>query len=214
MTQLNLIRITNPDDAAFSAAMHIYETAIAKPEQKTRAQMLAGLRNPAFRFQALERGGEVVAVSVIYLSEALNFGLLEYLAVSPAVQGQGLGADMFRLSWSASRLDDRTLLLIEVDSETENTSESERRIRLSRKQFYRRLGCVEVQDFRYIYPLENFGPPPMMNLLVAGAETGEMATAQLRRAVEDIYLNVYQRPRDDARLSEMFAALGPTLLLA
>lgn len=170
MTELKLIRITSPDDAAFDDAIHIYEIAISKAEQKTRAQMLAGLRDPAFRFWALERGGEVVAVSVIYVSEALNFGLLEYLAVSLSCQGQGLGAEMFRLSWNASRLDDHTLLLIEVDSETEQTGESERRIRVSRKRFYRRLGCTEVQGFRYIYPLENFGPPPRMNLLVAGAK--------------------------------------------
>jgi ribosomal protein S18 acetylase RimI-like enzyme len=213
MTALNLVRITRPDDAAFNDAIYIYETAIAKPEQKTRAQMLAGLRDPAFRFWALERGGAVVAVSVIYVSEALNFALLEYLAVSPACQGQGLGADMYRRSWSASRLDDDTILLIEVDSETEETGETERLIRLRRKQFYRRLGCVEVRDFRYIYPLENFGTPPRMNLLVAGSDAGEIATAQLRRAVEDIYLNVYQRPQNDARLADMFAGHGAALQL-
>lgn len=214
MSGLNLIRITHPAGAGFRDAMAIYEAAIPKPEQKTRAQILEGFSDPAFRFWALERDGGVVAVAILYVSDALNFCLLEYMAVSPFCQGLGLGSEMFRLSWEASRVDGATLLLIEVDCEAEITSDEERRIRLSRKRFYRRLGCTQVEGFRYIYPLENFGPAPMMNLLVAGAESGEMETVWLRQAVAEIYRQVYQCAPDDARIAQMFAAKGPVLQLA
>ncbi len=211
MSALKLVRITCAEDAVFRDALAIYEVAIPISEQKTRAQIIAGLKDPAFRFWALERHGDVVAVAIFYVSDAQNFALLEYMAVSPAFHGQGLGSEMFRLSWEASRLDTETVLLIEVDSEAEETSAEERRIRLSRKQFYRRLGCVEIQRFRYIFPLRNFGAPPQMNLLVAGTMAGTMPVMRLRHAVEDVYRNVYQCPADDARIAEMFSA-GESLL--
>lgn len=210
---VNLVRIARPDDAVFRDALAIYETAIPKSEQKTRAQILAGLKDPAFRFWALKRAGAVVAVAIYYVSHALNFSLLEYLAVSPSCRGEGLGSDLFRLSWQACRLDEATILLIEVDSEAEETSAQERRIRKSRKQFYRRLGCAEVESLRYLFPLENFGPAPWMNLLVLGSDASELPAAWLRDAVGEVYRNVYQCPQDDARLSQMFAGQGGRLRL-
>ena len=39
------------------------------------------------------------------------------------------------------------VLLIEVDSETDKLDADEREVRIKRKAFYRRLGCLEVERF-------------------------------------------------------------------
>ena len=81
--------------------------------------------------------------------------LLEYLAVAANAQGGGTGSALFTASLAASGMDPGTLLLIEVDSEADTVDAGERAVRLKRKQFYRRLGCLEVAGFDYILPLEN-----------------------------------------------------------
>lgn len=204
MTSIRVLPLTSSLTRAFREAYAIYETAIPRGEQKTRAQIVAGLKHPGFRYWAFEFDGEVAGIAILYASEAEQALLLEYLAVSPKLQGRGLGSLLFRAAFEASRTDPRMLLLIEVDSEKDKVSEKEKRIRLSRKQFYRRLGCLELEGFDYILPLENYGPPPRMSLLVLGARGNSIETARLRCAVQDIYVNVYKCNPSDPRLDRMF----------
>lgn len=213
MTQSRVLPITRSRTRAFREAYAIYETAIPKAEQKTRRQMLAGLKHPGFRFWAFEHEGEIAGIAVLYASASNNTLLLEYLAISPKLQGKGLGSTLFEAAFEASRMDARTLMVIEVDSEKEDVSVKEKRIRLSRKAFYRRLGAREVEGFDYILPLENFGPAPRMSLLLLGAKAGRIETARLRAAVQDIYVNVYRCRPDDPRIAQMFEGYGRTLKL-
>lgn len=204
MTSIRVLPLTSSRTRAFREAYAIYETAIPRGEQKTRAQIVAGLKHPGFRYWAFEYEGEIAGIAILYASEAEQALLLEYLAISPRLQGKGLGSQLFRAAFEASRTDPRMLLLIEVDSENDRISEKEKRIRLSRKQFYRRLGCLEAEGFDYILPLENYGPPPRMSLLVLGARGNTVDTSRLRRALQDIYVNVYKCDPADPRLDRMF----------
>ncbi|MFN7178126.1 GNAT family N-acetyltransferase [Hyphomonas sp.] len=204
MTSIRVLPLTSSRTRAFREAYAIYETAIPRGEQKTRAQIVAGLKHPGFRYWAFEYEGEIAGIAILYTSEAEQVLLLEYLAISPGLQGKGLGSQLFRAAFEASRTDPRMLLLIEVDSENDRISEKEKRIRLSRKQFYRRLGCLEAEGFNYILPLENYGPPPRMSLLVLGARGNTVDTSRLRRALQDIYVNVYKCDPSDPRLDRMF----------
>lgn len=213
MTQSRVLPLTNSRTRVFREAYAAYETAIPKAEQKTRKQMLAGLKHPGFRFWAFEHEGEVAGIAVLYASAANNTLLLEYLAISPRLQGKGLGSTLFEAAFEASRMDARTLMLIEVDSEKEDVSAKEKRIRLSRKAFYRRLGAREVEAFDYILPLENFGPAPRMSLLLLGAKGNRMGTERLRAAVQDVYVNVYRCHPSDPRIARMFEGHGGKLKL-
>lgn len=213
MTQSRVLALTSSRTRAFREAYAIYETAIPKAEQKTRRQMLAGLKHPDFRFWAFEHEGEIAGIAVLYASAANNTLLLEYLAISPKLQGKGLGSTLFQASFEASRMDARTLMLIEVDSEKEDVSAKEKRIRLGRKAFYRRLGAREVEGFDYILPLENFGPAPRMSLLLLGAKADRIETGRLRAAVQDVYVAVYRCRPDDPRIARMFEGRGGSLTL-
>jgi len=208
-----LIEVTDAGSELFGSAMAIYEAEIPRAEQKTRPQILAGLAHPDVRFWAYVRGGAVIGLSILYAPPREGVMLLEYLAVAANAQGGGIGSALFSDSCEASRIDPDTLLLIEVDSETGALEAGERAVRLKRKQFYRRLGCREVQGFDYILPLESYGPAPEMNLLVLGAEGPGLETVRLTRAVSTIYQEVYACTPDDPRIAAMFEGQGEWLHL-
>lgn len=208
-----LTALTDARSARFDAALAIYESVIPKAEQKTRAQILASLAHPDVRFWAFERGGEVIGLSIVYAPRREAVMLLEYLAVAPQAQGGGVGSALFTASFAASRMDPGALLLIEVDSEADAVDAAERGVRLKRKQFYRRLGCREVEGFDYILPIEHYGPAPKMNLLVLGPGSDNLGAARLRQAVSGIYRNVYACDPDDLRIAEMFNGHTETLKL-
>jgi ribosomal protein S18 acetylase RimI-like enzyme len=208
-----LRQVTDPQSRLFRDAFALYETSIPRGEQKTRDEIFAGLGRDEVRFWAFTRGDETLGMSILFADRAHNTMLLEYLAVSPAARSGGIGSALFRASVEASRFDAATQLLVEVDSEAEDVSETERAIRLKRKQFYRRLGCREVQGFDYILPLAHYGPPPRMSLLVLGAEGPALDAGHLRRALTIIYRNVYAQREDDPRLDIMFAGHGSRLPL-
>mgnify|MGYP001174128012 CR=1 FL=1 len=208
-----LLPLSNPRSRAFREAYAIYEATIPKAERKTRRQLLAALRKPAFRFWAFEVDGRIAGFASLYASGALNLVLLEYLAIAPAFQGRGLGSALFEVAVAASRFDRRTRVLVEVDSEREKTSAAERRLRLGRKQFYRRLSCREIEGIEYLLPLETYGPAPRMNLLVRSADKAALPATWLAQALTDIYVNVYGQAPDDPRLARMMAGQGPRLVL-
>ncbi len=208
-----LIALTDARSARFEAALAIYESVIPKAEQKTRAQLLDSLAHPDVRFWTFERGGEVIGLSILYAPRQEPVMLLEYLAVAGHAQGGGVGSALFTASFDASRTTPGALLLIEVDSEADAVDAAERGVRLKRKQFYRRLGCREVQGFSYILPLKNYGPAPQMNLLVLGAEGDRLETARLKQAVTGVYRNVYACASDDPRIAEMFQGQDQVLRL-
>jgi GNAT superfamily N-acetyltransferase len=209
----NLIEVTDARSCLFEAAMAIYEAEIPRGEQKTRAQILASLTHPDVRFWVYARRGDVIGLSILYAPRGEGVMLLEYLAVAANVQGGGAGSALLTASFAASRVDPGTLLLIEVDSEADTVDAGERAVRLKRKQFYRRLGCLEVAGFDYILPLENYGPAPKMNLLVLGVEEDYLETARLKQAVTGIYQHVYVCAPDDPRLATMFERVGERLTL-
>ena len=210
---LRLERVTLSRSRAFREAFAIYEATIPRAEQKTRAQIVAGFKNPDVYVWALLRDEAVIGLSILYAAPGQNLLLLEYLAISPAAQGQGIGTHLFEQSFAASRLTPDAVLLIEVDSEMDKLDADEREVRIKRKAFYRRLGCLEVERFDYILPLDHHGPAPRMSLLVKGAAGRDIAAAQLKAAVEDIYANVYGCRRDDPRIAAMFAPHGASLAL-
>ena len=208
-----LQQVTDPQTRLFRDAFALYETSIPRAEQKTYDEVLAGLGRDDVRFWTFTRGDETLGMSILFADRAQNTMLLEYLAVSPTARSGGIGSALFTASFEASRFDAATQLLIEVDSEAEDVSEAERVLRLKRKQFYRRLGCREVQGFDYILPLDHYGPAPRMSLLVLGADGSALDTAHLRRALTTIYREVYAQREDDPRLGAMFEGQGLQLQL-
>ena len=103
-------------------------------------------------------------------------------------------------------------LLVEVDSDRVDCPD--RALRARRIQFYRRLGCRRIEPIDYVSPLPGEGPPPRLDLLVAGITDEHLPAAEVAGWLREIYDAVYGCREDDPRLVAMIAALPDPAPLA
>src|SRR5262249_42377785 len=155
---------------------------IAQREQKSRAWICKMVNRSDYMILLLKRINQVIGFSMLFLPDSEAFALLEYMAVDAAHRNQGLGAELFRRSMERTppREGRRVPVLLEVDSDREDSSD--RHFRTRRQRFYRRLGCLGLDELHYILPLAGEGPPPEMDLMVyTAADVRQIPKADVER---------------------------------
>jgi len=207
-------RLTSAADPDFAAFHRIYRASLPARERKSRAQLAAMVEQPSYLVLLLKDAAGVAGFGVVYVSEGERFALLEYLAVAGDRRGAGLGSRLFRACMAEVRARYGAWpMLIEVDSEREDSAD--RALRLRRKRFYRALGCRDVQGLDYLLPLPGKGPAPRMDLMLCAEPLpAAVDKAELGRWLQDIYVTVYGRKPDDRRLERMLAPLDSAVSLA
>jgi GNAT superfamily N-acetyltransferase len=200
MVEIRISQLDAADVDGLDRAYAIYRDAILKSEQRPEAEFRALMRRPDYRFLVAARDTEIVGVAVSWAPAESSVWLFEYAAVAPHERGNGIGAHLFLASQAL--IGQRRVALIEVDADT-GTEEQAKRM-----AFYRRLGCKKLRGLDYILPLDAFGTPPPMVLLV---QSPPEATAAPVDMVEDwlrrIYFGVYGKRLDDPRLAMMIDPL-------
>lgn len=199
MSIVTLERLTDPGDERFSALLRIYEAAIPARERKSEeaVRAMAARSSHCVIAALLER----IPVGFYAVYDG-GIALLEYLAVDEATRGRGIGARLYEAARDAVT---GRPLLIEVESDRENTPERQARAR--RIAFYRRLGCRRIGDIEFIMPLAGSGPPPKLDLLIDAYAPASVPAAELGAWLSEIYEAVYGCRRGDPRLAYMLANL-------
>lgn len=205
--------LTSPYGASFKEFFSIYADSIPLRERKTRRQISETLASPDYRTYCVKRAGVVIGFSSIFAPACETFCLLEYMAVSGTYRSSGVGKQLFRhiiQSITAERGD--IPMLLEVDSERENSPD--RDVRLRRKQFYKSVGCFQIDGLIYLFPLAGRGAPPEMDLMVY-IPTG---SPQIRKAAVEhwlklIYQQVYGCDSDDPRIARMMKTVADPVKL-
>jgi hypothetical protein len=196
--------LTPEDEAGFAQVLAIYQAAIVASEQKTPAELGEMMRNPRYRVIVTRVGGEVIAFAILFLPTSGSFWLLEYMAVDAHRRSSGEGERIFAAAKAlASEIAPGAPCVLEVDQPQSRSliEEATRRLR-----FYRRLGCRRIDDLEYILPLDKAGAPPPMWLLVDGLEGRDtLGAEEVAQWVRAIYVEVYGRQPDDARLFTMLS---------
>ncbi len=207
VAELELARLDAGAAASFDTLFSIYSEALPKREQKSRAELLRMLADPAYRFFVASNESAVIGFAIVYVFPALDGALLEYMAIDRERRGRGLGAELFRATAAAVDLP----LVLEVDAVEAGAGDNE--VRRRRQAFYRRLGCRRVRGLAYVLPLPGPGPPPHMNLMIHGASSFELGRDHLRTWLKLVYTRVYHCRPDDPRLPAMLAgAMDPVSL--
>jgi GNAT superfamily N-acetyltransferase len=206
-----IIRLTGSSDRRFDEFFGIYTTSLPVREQKTRREIESLIGRPDYRILVLEAEGHVLAFSIVFQSAAVGVALLEYMATDPAHRNAGLGQIMFQESRAAVP---GCPMLIEVDSEREDSPDADMRIR--RKNFYRRGGALQIEGLQYLLPLHGKGDPPMMDLLVHpnGTTLTSLRSNRLRQWLEVLFVDVYGQSRSDPRIARMLQPIGEIATLA
>ena len=139
---ITLSPLTAQDMVAY---VSLYEQSFPPSERKDMAFMTQGEIASAYDLWVISTPHTPVAGLVIMVKHG-SYVLLDYLAISPLLRGQGLGHLVLPLL--KERYKD-SILFLEIESPTENASNLEERLR--RKKFYRSAGLVPCGVGAYIY---------------------------------------------------------------
>jgi len=153
---------------------------------------------------------EILGFCILFHDEALDFYLLEYMAITTQKRSLGLGSKLFRTSMQhLIHTHGLKPLVIEIDSPEKPSDEQH--IREKREQFYRKQGARKIDSFDYILPLKSDETPPPMELLVYHPSLTHLSKEQLRCWLEALYANVYGCDKDDVRIAIMLKNTPPIL---
>jgi len=213
MDQLTFEHLRSKDSPNFEAFYRIYSESLPLREQKPRVEIEALVGRPDYSVLLLNDDGHPIGFSVMFVSEARRFALLEYMAVHRNHRGLGYGTRLFRhafetLAASIGPIDG----VIEIDSVREACDDLE--IRKRRLRFYAGLGCRLIDRLDYILPLPGKGAPPKMDLMLyACKDVSVISKQRLEALLTTIYQGVYHCPPDDARIDAMLAGLPNSVRL-
>jgi GNAT superfamily N-acetyltransferase len=197
------VEIKDPSSADFEAFFRIYEEALPESERKSRGQVAEFVTRADYHVVAMKSEAQVLSFLIVFMSLDHEVGLLEYMATARGARNRGLGADMFK---KAAEIAGERPLLVEVDSEREDSPDRETRSR--RKNFYLRAGCQQIEGLDYLMPRVDGAEPPMMDLLYYWKGCSTVPSHDLIRGwIETVYAEVYQRPTDDPAIEWMMSGL-------
>lgn len=196
--------LNSANDPSFEEFFRIYAESIHPREQKSKSLIARMTARADYKFFVQKDDGRVTGFSIVFAPEKETFCLLEYMAVDATRRDSGLGGQLFLHSAEAMATPEGVPLamLLEVDSDRE--ASADRQLRARRLAFYKRLGCLRIDNLSYILPLAGAGAPPEMFLLVhASPEIRTIQKSELRHWLEVIYETVYGCRPGDRRIARM-----------
>jgi hypothetical protein len=206
--ELTVVRLQSADVADFGHLFAIYCEAIPASERKSEVALRSMVENPLYVFLTAKVEHSVVGFSIVKEFTGTTACLLEYMAVAHNERGRGIGGALFRNASAHST----GYMLLEVDSERGETAD--RGIQTRRKDFYRKLGCRQLQGLRFAMPsVIGEAPPPMDLLLFKRDMPAAIGKSQLAKWLECIYTEIYGQRSDDTRIGAMLAELPDTIQL-
>lgn len=134
---MELIRLKDDKDRRFAPAMTLYGESFPLHEQRLPKAQRRVMGHQDYHFD-LVCEGETVLGLLLYWAQA-DYLYVEHFCMSPAVRGQGLGAQALALLAASGRT-----ILLEIDPPADEIS-------VRRRGFYLRAGYVE-NAFSHVHP--------------------------------------------------------------
>lgn len=202
--EFELTELQETSGRRFRQFYEIYQTSMPVREQKKSRTIKDLIGRQDYRVDLLQAGSDVISFSIVFTPPGQSMVLLEYMATDPTRRNSGLGARIFHASFDKTP---RRSMLVEVDSERENSAD--RALRIRRKNFYRRQGCLKIAKLDYLLALPGVGAPPVMDLMIKPrAGLDELPRRNIRRWLKSIFVDVYDQSADDPRIETMMRDLS------
>lgn len=174
---LILTELTGRSDPLLLPWLDLYETAFPPTERVLVSRILSALeqieqgRGNGRRLAcSTDSAGRLTSLLDTYEPPALEAGFLWYLAVIPALRGQGLGARLYRRAFEQMRPAVKALFF-DVEDPREMKTPQDVECAVRRIAFYRRLGARLIGGIRYIQTVGDHQPPITLRLMAhPGAE--------------------------------------------
>ena len=209
-----LERVSAVSSPLFRPCSELLRASIPSSEQLSDPRLAQLLARDDYRMYALLLNGAVAATAILYLPRGEDFVWLDYMAVRAELRNRGLGSALFHeVTKTASReRPGAAFLFFEVDDDRD-VGDAARSINHRRIEFYRRIGAKLLVNAEYLFPSASGAGVPM-RLMVFRLRPGvELSQELVGRAVENIFLEVHGRSKDDMLLRSIVDHLPSRLIL-
>ncbi|MDD2291467.1 MAG: GNAT family N-acetyltransferase [Aliarcobacter sp.] len=206
-----VILLSKCSSQQFDKIYAIYEKSFPLSEQKSKEFFRTLFEREDYSIFICQNQDEIEGFTIFYTPLILDFILLEYMAINGNIRSKGLGSKLFQYSISQLHKFDTKPILIEIDSTKDGSKNYE--INNKRADFYRKNSCKIVENFDYILGLKSEYRASKMELMVYFPNEKHIEKKSLKRYIQEIYSNVYNRSHDDEDIEKMFENLDENLIL-
>lgn len=204
--------ITEIDSKNFESIIRIYQESF--PENQRLPLNIVIQRTKTNEHQII--GGisenQLVLMSILHPLKGTDFILLTYLATDKQVRGKGIGTQYFNhlLNWANNQ---HKYLILEV--EDSNFGElQDRNNKISRLNFYAKLGAMELKNVNYLLPPLIGNKPTEMKLLLIPKYPEDFLRGNLvKEIIQQIYQDVYLRKPNDPFLKTFMTQIETSIPL-
>lgn len=185
----------------FKQSIDIYKNSFPYNETRSTGDIIDMLENDKnYHLIVSLNNNSVVGISLLYIFRSLNFGLLDYIAVTPSYRGQGVGQKIFNFTFKklSSIIPNGIGLLIEIQKEN-ILDQQEMTIRKNRIRFYRTLGVKLLDKVNYLLPpIHQASKDEEMYLMIKPIEKKYyLLKDQVIQYIHNIYSTIYKYTGND-----------------
>jgi Predicted acetyltransferase len=190
-------KLTDTDQVLLEEVASIYEDLFPENERQPLETIKNRIDSHKTELLLALNEDRVVGFAITWSFEQSAFALLDYLAVHRDWHRKGVGpALMDEVKQSAKKQNKDLILEIERPGEGENQQQ-----RAGRLRFYIRCGAFILRDVPYLLPaLQGTVPTPMILMTIPANTSAEYSGQTIKELIRQIYLEVYNRGRDDKLL--------------
>ncbi|MGQ0771246.1 MAG: GNAT family N-acetyltransferase [Nitrososphaerota archaeon] len=137
---------------------------------------------------------KIIGISLFYIFKKLKIGFLDFMAVSPTEQNEGIGTKMFQLTVNViSKEIINPIGVVFLVIKESNSNSRETKIRKKRIQFYMRLGALVFENVTfYLVPIKPSDKPNEAYVMVFPLTKVDYFERKVaRKFIDAIYKKVY-----------------------
>lgn len=210
--------LTDFESTEFRGGLEIYNSSFPSNEIRPTEKVVEMLKhNKNYQLFICLKDNSVVGISLLYIFRSLGLGLLDYMAVKPNYQRQGLGREIFEGTFKkfASDMRDGIGLAMEIQRvDAPKLLEGEIGLRKNRIRFYMKMGAKILEGVNYFLPPMQSGIEPEEMYLMIKPIDDEMRylpKESVLQYIEAIYSTIYQY--QDKNLLDTISQLCPNKII-
>jgi GNAT superfamily N-acetyltransferase len=195
---LNIFKLTDWNSIEFERSLDIYKSSFPSNETRPIEKVVEMLKcDKNYQLFICLKDNSVVGMSLMYTFRSLGIGLLDYMAIRPNFQRQGLGKEIFEGTFEkfVSSIPGGIGLLMEIQREdAPNLQEREINTRKHRIRFYVNMGAKILEGVNYLLPPIHHGnePEEMYLMIKPVNQIDYLPKEYVLQYIETIYSTIYQ----------------------
>jgi len=198
-----IFQLTDFNSTEFDRILEIYKLSFPPNETRPIEKVVEMLKyDKDYQLYFCLKDDSVVGMSLMYIFRSLRIGLLDYMAVKPDYQGQGIGKEIFEHTFKefVSYVPDGIGLGMEIQrNDGPNLLEEEIKARKDRIRFYARMGAKNLGGVNYLLPPIIYGiEPEEMHIMIKPInEIDYLPKEYILQYIEAIHSTIYHYQATD-----------------